>query len=341
MDQRAESRFLKLISCRRRVLASLTALATILLLADAGLSILVAHKLTIPVRRPLKSTDLPPAPFDEVRFPARDDRVPISAWYLPPRTGPSAPPQRAVILVHGKDDNRASGFDSDRLGLSAHSRFTEFATKLADQGDAVLMIDLRGHGRSGPSRYTFGLTERRDVLGAVDWLRHQKGLQPGSIGVIGISMGAAASIGAAAEEPAIGAVVADSGYAEVASLAEKHWKRASGLPLFVLPTAKLAARLLYGVDLDQARPVDDLPHVDAPILLIHNQGDPVTPVDHARRLRNATHSPTDLWVVPAPGHANAYVAAPQLYLDRVTRFFDRHLAPAPQSTAVRPNFPRR
>jgi alpha/beta superfamily hydrolase len=61
---------------------------------------------------------------------------------------------------------------------------------------------LRGHGQSADAPFTFGIYERRDVEGAIDWLKSQ-GFESGKIGVLGVSMGAASVIGAAAGDRAL------------------------------------------------------------------------------------------------------------------------------------------
>jgi fermentation-respiration switch protein FrsA (DUF1100 family) len=68
-----------------------------------------------------------------------------------------------------------------------------------------------------------------------------------------------------------------------------------------------------------------------PILLIHGENDSLTPVEHAKRLKQA--GPTaELWLLPGCGHAegvrlNNGEPSPMrdAYLDKVKRFFDRHL----------------
>ena len=77
--------------------------------------------------------------------------------------------------------------------------------------------------------------------GAVDWLR-QRGIAPGQIGVLGLSLGAVVSIGAAAEEPAIAAVATDSSFADINTLIAEQWEKASGLPKPFLYAALLMAR---------------------------------------------------------------------------------------------------
>ena len=94
-------------------------------------------------------------------------------WYIP-----AGDQSRAVILVHGRNASRTDLFLGGGLKL---------AKALHDVGLSVMMIDLRGHGQSSDGRFTYGLKERKDVIGAVDWLIG-KGYQPGKIGTMGISL---------------------------------------------------------------------------------------------------------------------------------------------------------
>ena len=119
--------------------------------------------------------------YEDVRFPAQDGEAEIAAWYIP-----SAENERAVVLVHGRNASRTDAFKK---------RLPELAAALNEAGFSVLMIDLRGHGESSDGRFSFGIKERYDVLGAVDWLE-ERGFEPGNIGVLGVSLGAAASVGA-------------------------------------------------------------------------------------------------------------------------------------------------
>lgn len=122
--------------------------------------------------------------------------------------------------------------------LELAGKFPEFGSAMHRQGFSILAIDLRGHGQSSDSRLTFGITERKDIIAAVDWLK-QKGFKSQKIGVLGVSMGSASVIGAAADDPDIAAVVVDSGYAEVYPIMQKHWRSASGLPDIFLPSTQI------------------------------------------------------------------------------------------------------
>jgi uncharacterized protein len=296
---------------RRVAVGFALGLAALLLALYLGVSAYAASVVTWPQRDPLDVTPAAAgATFEEVTFPASEDGVTIAGWFLP-----SDGATGAVVLVHGKDSSRSSEFGG---------RFVNLAAELQGRGLAVLMIDMRGHGASGDARFSFGLHERRDLLGAVEWLKTQ-GFAPGSIGVLGISMGAAAAIGAAAESGEIGALVADCSYAEIYPLMRQHWTAASGLPDFFLPSTLLMGRFIVGEDLSRARPADEIDDIGRPVLIVHGAEDTFTPVENGRQLA-AANPAAEYWEVPGAPHAGSYAADPERYTDRVADFFARHLA---------------
>lgn len=277
-----------------------------------GIGALVA----LVMSRPRRNIDKAVSPaalhlaFDEVRFPARGGDATIAAWYLPHPTS-----HRAVIIVHGKDSSRFREF-------SGHG--PDIAAGLLKRDLAVLMIDLRGHGESSDARFSFGINESRDVLGGVDFLR-ERGFQPGHIGLLGASMGAATSLFAAAAEPAIGAVVEDCGYADFAPLVTASWRDRTGLPDFFMPSAFLFSRFALGVDLQGIRPVSAISLIGPrPVLIIHSEQDQTVPVSHAGQLKQALPS-AEMWLIPGAAHVAGYRTDPAAYLRRVGDFFDGKL----------------
>jgi dipeptidyl aminopeptidase/acylaminoacyl peptidase len=294
----------------------LLAVLLLLLLAYLGAGALIAGELTLPKRQfyPQAAASLG-LPYQDVRFPARGDGVEIAGWYVP-----SAGSTRAIIVVHGKDQSRATEFfDTFPTG-----RLTEMSAGLQAAGFAVLMIDLRGHGQSGDARYSFGLKERRDVMGAADWLKTQ-GFKSGSIGALGVSLGAAATVGAAAEDADIGAAVVDSGFAEWRPVMYANWASATGLPEAMIPSARLMSRLLFGYDVCDARPVTEIGRIaPRPVLLIHTVRDQLIAASHADQMKAALPS-AELWMAGGLEHARNYNADPAAYLRKVSEFFDKGL----------------
>lgn len=288
-------------------------------LATAGaayfaVSAMVAHRFTRARRRdPLGNAEFAGAEPDRIRFSPRGEHLSLAGWYFARR-----PRSRAVVLVHGKDGCRGSELRSSTRLL---------VDRLAARGFSVLAIDLRGHGESGSARLTYGIDERRDVLGAIDWLL-ARGYAPGRIGVLGASMGGASAIGAAREESAIGALVTDSAYADFNEMMETRFRDLSGLPRLFLPGGRLVARALTGHRLGAECPLEHARSLRErlPLLVIHAQHDPFVPVEHAHRL--ASVSGGQIWVTEGERHLASFASNPDEYSRQVAEFFDRSLEAA-------------
>jgi len=127
--------------------------------------------------------------------------------YLPPGNAffkviPPPPAARppAVVLVHG--------FMSDRQMMSVLAR------RIAENGYAVLAIDVRGHGENRnpfSSDFPAGSALRQDVKRAVDFLRDYQFVDGARIVVIGHSMGAGAVLDYATHDPNLSGAVMISG----------------------------------------------------------------------------------------------------------------------------------
>jgi fermentation-respiration switch protein FrsA (DUF1100 family) len=158
----------------------------------------------------------------------------------------------------------------------------------------------------------------------VDWLKGQ-GFGPGRIGVLAISLGAASSIGATADDTSIGALVIDSGFADIWPLIKKQWRAESGLPDFFLPSTRLMHCVLYGHDIAASRPVDEVGKIaPRPILLIHSTADLLVPITNAEQLKQAApHAET--WWAPDAKHARVYNTHRETYTDKVIAFLDRSM----------------
>lgn len=301
----------------------------LMLLAIGFLAIggIAASQLTLP--KYVFNPDLNPSmynlEYEELRIPARNDGKQIAAWYIP-----SGKNEKAIILVHGRDNSRTNGFCDG---------FVSFANDLHNSGFSVMMIDLRGHGQSEESRFYFGIKEYQDVLGAVDWLEDQ-GYQPGKIGVLGYSLGAASVIYAAAEEQDIGAIWIDSAYADIESVIERNWTSESGLPQVFLYSAEAMIRLMYGYDITTSRPIDQIGKIaPRPIYMAHCKEDNMIPIAHMDELLTVAQN-TQTWVIencdlnsqdldlPAGtinNHAIGYSLQPKAYTQKVVRFFSDNL----------------
>jgi pimeloyl-ACP methyl ester carboxylesterase len=104
---------------------------------------------------------------------------------------------------------------------------------LQRSGYSVLLIDFQAHGESTGQHSTFGDLESRDVVAALELLRLEL---PGErLGVIGVSLGAAAFV-LAEGRPKVDAAVLESMYPTIARLAGGSSLCTKGVKL--LPRAK-------------------------------------------------------------------------------------------------------
>jgi len=292
---------------KRAILASVGTILLVLLVIF-GISGYAAHSMTVTTREPLTQTpsDLG-LRFTDVSFPSTDGLT-LRGWWLEGNQG-----SPAIIMVHGVDANRAD----------PSVKMLDIAAQLVSYGYNVLMFDLRGHGESDGAQISAGYFEKKDVQGAVKYVR-QKGTS--KIGVLSYSMGAASSLMAAAETQDILAIVADSSYADLEEIIEYQFSVRSDLPEFFIPLILFMDRTLYGIDFRAVKPVEAIKKLSCPVFIIVGGRDDTVSIDQAQREFEASHNPqSQIWIVPEAEHTRSYVARPQEYMEKVESFFDKAL----------------
>lgn len=297
-------------------------IATVLGVIYLWISTYVAWRLAHPTQLPIEMTprDLG-LDFRDVTFASRGDSVQLRGWLIPGICPDGELTlARTVIAVHGAWQNRTD----PAAGLN------DLCCELAHAGFAVLAFDMRSHGESALAPFTLGHSERRDVLGAVDFLReavlpYPQLERPRWIGGLGVSIGANALLYAAAEEQDIRAIVADSAHAEMAPALARELPKHSGLPAMFTRGTILAARILFGVDLAAIRPVEAVADIaPSPMLLIQGDADMMNPpaslaiLTHAARKASDSH--VTAWLVPGAAHAQAFHQEGAVYVSLVSAF---------------------
>lgn len=298
----------KIFNLVRFALVSLLASALVIVLV--GLPYGRAYGLVHPARTPVERT--PAAlglPYEDAQL-RTSDGLRLAAWYLPPRNG------TVVIGVHGMAGNRAA--------------LLEEAQFLYQAGYGLLLLDLRNHGESEGEITTLGFYETRDVAAAVDFIRAREG-EAARMAALGHSMGAAAVLLAAAEQPSIGAVIAVSPFTSLEDNVSEGIRSLTGLDArFFGPPVLFWAQWLSGMDISTVRPVDVIDRISPrAVLLIHGAQDTTLPVRNSYQLYEAARPPKELVIYPQIGHGGFLMLEPEHYRRTILDFLAKYLPATP------------
>ena len=295
----------------RRIGSALLALVLLAGGAYLGFSFVIADRYTHAVRYPVGRAPLVAAPtYEDVAFQTGDGLT-LRGWFFPTRS------DRAAIIVHGKDSNRIGG---------ENRSIEKLADFLVTDGYSVLIFDLRGNGDSDGDRFSLGYLERRDVAAAIEHLTG-RGFREDRIALVGISMGAGTVLQSLALHPKIGAVIADSSYVDARTIVTEDLQILAGVPSWFTPGVLLTAKLAFGLDGDQVRPVEVVrAHPERAFLFIHCAGDELIAPHHAYELRAASANPaSDLWMAAVCQHSWAFNTYPTAYEAHLDTFLESQI----------------
>lgn len=259
--------------------------------------------------------------FRDVEFES-SDHIALKGWYVPAALPGDAGAKGTIIYCHGLHRSRIEMLPMAQFGHS-----------LEYEG---LLFDFRNHGQSGGNVTSIGYWERLDVEAAVrDALTHEGASRP--IVVWGVSMGAAAALMAAAEDPQIDAVISDSTFLSfdevikhhynlVVHLIRRHWWWFPPLPSFPLADEiiRLSAWRAHfppsAFNLESA--VERI--APRPILFIGVKDDVRMPPRLARTLYSLDSSPNKaVAVIPGTRHGEGFNQSRAPYEAVVAAFLSR------------------
>ena len=247
-----------------------------------------------------------PLAVTDVRFASASGST-IHGWLAPGR-----PRGGAVLLLHGHGASRRA-----MLGR---------AVFLNSVGYTVLLPDFRAHGASAGRRATYGVLESLDAAAAFAYLRAAACGE--RIGVIGVSMGGAATLLGAGPLPA-DAFVLESVYPTIRDATSARlatWLGPFGFAeRWATPAAVRMVSWRAGVREAAMRPIDRIAAVTAPLLVASGTDDPYTPLVETLALYDRATAPKELWTVERARHEDLHAFAPEEYERRVGGFLARHV----------------
>jgi len=249
--------------------------------------------------------------YEQVEYKTQDD-LSIKGWFIPIISEIKSP---GILLVHGVGTNRSDVLDVAKF--------------LHDDGYAVLLFDLRGHGLSDGDKTTFGLNEIYDISASFQFLSQQKNVDESRLGVYAISMGASSAILADNEMSFVNkfnkALVLDSPYASLDLLIEDMFSYERG---YITPIAsfisKETAKYLISDDLFKDTPLLAVRKIEKPIFFIHGAEDTLINKKHSILLYDQKKlGEKDIWLIPLSDHLEGYSSNKIEYEEKVKLFFDK------------------
>lgn len=242
----------------------------------------------------------------------RRSALPVSGWFIDSDLG-----RAGILLLHSIRSNRRE--------MIGRARF------LYEAGYSVLLIDMQGHGETPGEHITFGHRESRDVHAALKYLQLQLPGQP--VGVIGVSLGGAATL--LGEEPiqADAVVLEEAVYSSIGrAVGNRLAIRLGALGRYLTPLLLWQIEPRLGILIQSLSPVSAISHLMGPTMIIAGSNDRHTLLDESKELFQEASEPKLLWIVPGADHQNFHDYVPEEYERNVLEFFAKHL----RSNAAQP-----
>jgi hypothetical protein len=138
--------------------------------------------------------------FSDIRMTSPDGNE-IHGWWIPGMEGFAG-----IVLAPGFGMNR-----SDALSL---------ATVLHKEGFNILIYGQRGSSASSEKSSSFGLKEEKDMLSILQFIQKRPEIDPSSIGIWGVDVGAYSALQAAAAVLEVRAIAADNVFESISNFVD-------------------------------------------------------------------------------------------------------------------------
>lgn len=230
---------------------------------------------------------------------------------------PAGKVRGTLVLVHGR-----KGRKEDYLLIGE---------RLCAVGFRCLLADMPAHGEHPVKIITFGLREADIPARLLSEAAERFRFSPQPAGLLGMSMGGAVAVHAAAKEKAPWkALVVISSFDRLDTAIQNNVASRVGEALGQLwrAGAGWVYQLRTGVRLEQIRSDEPASRLSIPVLMAHGTADRVIPINSGRRLyQSLPERLAKEWIeVPGADHHNVLITDFPIYAN-VARWMLRHVKP--------------
>jgi uncharacterized protein len=252
---------------------------------------------------------VPAVPYEHIRFPS--GRTELKGWWIPEaKKGSAGRLSPVIIIVHGWGSNK--------------SRMERYVSELHQEGYALLLFDVRGHGESGNDEALSVKTFRDDIAAAVHFVKTRTDIDSDRIGILGHSFGGFGSILANRDEIGIKALVTDSIPVQFSTIMKASLRKYK-LPYW--PFGPILAKIMFiradisNQELKKLDALQALKNRKAPVLMVHSKQDDYVPVSELEYILQ--HEQVEHLYVYSSGHRSSQTD--RRFWPEVLSFFAKHL----------------
>lgn len=287
----------------------------VLLVLLAVFSLLLANYVVFPKR---KTTEMSIQLEDEAGFIRDYEELPKTKYIVKSYDGYEL---NCVYVPCGDADNKklvviSHGYTYTKYGSVKYLHcFRKF-------GYSAVIYDDRGHGDNKRMICSMGVRESRDLIAVLNDAYKRYG-EDMYIGLHGESMGSGLQVLSLQYSPKVNFIVNDCGYGELHRVLRAQLKAQFHLPGFLVDTASIMCKLMYGFSLVAIRPIDMLKTSTVPICFMHGESDTFIDKSHSEDMYRAAAGYKELHLYPGAEHARSIASDEKRYVETVGKFLEK------------------